>query len=330
VLINAVTVLFISAAASAVIGQTNDRSKNNPYSPSPSSSVRDDKRDVKPPTQIAFVVNQSTQVQQERPVVAQPALKIPAKTDRLIIKPSELYKVGIGDVLFIDLKNAPRSSGYYTVRPDGTIDFPLAGDRVVAADQTCDDLQESLTSRIRLFSAPKVEVKVRQYASHKVTIKGMVENAGDMSLQREAMPLFIIRAQAGVRPTATKVSITRSPGQKPEIYELGDTATDNVLIYPGNKIEFTGQPAGERHSTGTYFIAGDVNSAGQKELLSGMTLYQAILASGGEKGSPKKATIRRKGAGGTLNTVEHNLRSIKSGRSTDPVLASGDMIEIGN
>ena len=61
-----------------------------------------------------------------------------------------------------------------------------------------------------------------------------------------------------------------------------------------------------------------------------MTLFQAILASGGAKGNPKKAMIRRKSDNGTLNVAEHNLRAIRDGKAPDPILSPGDMIEIGN
>ena len=60
------------------------------------------------------------------------------------VPPTTIYKVGAGDVLFINLKNAGQGSGYHTVRQNGTIDFPLAGDDLIVADQTVSDIEEML------------------------------------------------------------------------------------------------------------------------------------------------------------------------------------------
>ena len=247
------------------------------------------------------------------------------------ISPSETYKIGAGDILFVNIKNAANASGYYTVRVDGTIDFPLAGENLVVKDQTTEAVEDMLIAGIKLYSAPKVEVKVREFGSHKINVSGMVERPGERSIQREAIPLYVVRAESGVDSQATKAVIRQSDISKAETFDLRDVSSDKVLIYPGNSVEFT---ADGRNSvlanSGFYYIAGNVNSTGQKELTVGMTLFQAILASGGAKGNPKKAMIRRKSDNGTLNVAEYNLRAIKDGKAPDPVLSSGDMIEIIN
>jgi protein involved in polysaccharide export with SLBB domain len=316
---------MLSALAGTVIGQTTNRDNNLPYSPSPSGKIGDEKQAASPPAQAAVAVRQSTPAAAE-----EHDSTVAASSVRQPIKLTELYKIGAGDVLYVNLKNAPSGSGYYTVHSNGTIDYPLAGDNVVVADQTCDRIAQILSSRITLFPDPKIEVKVRQYASHKVLVTGLVENPGYKNLQREAVPLFVIRAEAGVTSKADKVLITRQPGSKIETYDLRVAAADNVLIYPGNEIEFAAYSVDPRNSVGSYFIAGAINSGGKKEFSIGLTLYQAIVASGGVKGNPKKVTIRRKNGKGMLTAFEYNLRWIKKGKAIDPVLLSGDMIEISH
>jgi hypothetical protein len=66
------------------------------------------------------------------------------------------------------------------------------------------------------------------------------------------------------------------------------------------------------------------------EYTYGMTLSQAIIASGGVKGVPRNASLRRKSEDGKLKLSKYNLRLIKAGRIFDPLLLPGDMIEIGN
>jgi protein involved in polysaccharide export with SLBB domain len=244
---------------------------------------------------------------------------------------TEIYKIGVGDVLFINLKNAPNASGYYTVRHDGRIDFPLVGENPLVADKTVEQIETTLVDGVTLYANPVIEVKVREYASHKIKVSGMAERVGEKSLQREAMPLFAIRSDALVNSVATKVNIRRNDISKVETYDLRDEKTGDVLIYPGNSVEFTADgQISTLTASGYFYIAGEVNSTGQKQFTDGMTLFQAVIASGGAKGNPKKATLRRKNDKGMLNVAEYNLRAIRDGKASDPQLQPGDMIEISN
>jgi polysaccharide export outer membrane protein len=331
------SISVIAVTAGGAIGQSDG--KNNPYSPSPSSRTSSGPTIAKQPGRrdirdIAFVKEPADPpTDAQRPTIAQQTYEIAKKAGRIatpIAGPTEHYKVGIGDVLFVDLKNAPRGSGYYTVKPDGTIDFPLAGDNVVVAGRPVEDITEQLSAGITLYPDPALVVKVREYTSHQISVSGMVENAGQLSLQREAVPLFVVRAQAVVDSKATKVTIRRTAQAKIESYDLSNPATDSVLIYPGNIVEFTSERGiGNTNGSGYYFIAGDINQAGQKVYSAGLTLLQAILAAGGQKGKAKTAVVRRKNDKGTLDTVKHTLKSIKKGEAQDPLLQPGDMIEIG-
>ncbi|MEO6656010.1 MAG: polysaccharide biosynthesis/export family protein [Pyrinomonadaceae bacterium] len=332
-----VVVLLVTAGAS--LGQTSDSPrKNNPYSPSPSRKAKLEEPPVNTvsaksgPSEVAFVRQEqnSRQPDESRSTVAQRTYKIAKIADVGSRPPSDIYKVGVGDVLFVNLKNTVQGSGYFTVRQDGTIDFPLAGENVIVAGQTVETIEEILETGVTLFPDPQIEIKVREYGSHQISVSGLVENAGEKNLQREAIPLFVIRAEAGVSPKATKALVTRAPILQVELYDLRDANTDNILIYPGNSIEFTGEGGSRSSGTEFYFISGEIVSGGQRDLASGLTLYQAVTASGGAKGNPKKAVIRRKNEKGVFSIVEYNFRSIKTGRSADPALAAGDVIEIQN
>ncbi|MFT3745279.1 MAG: polysaccharide biosynthesis/export family protein [Pyrinomonadaceae bacterium] len=334
------TIFAISAIGGSLSAQSEGRSKNNPYSPSPNSRQKGTETPVLPNVgsgEVSFVMqrpgNQVVDDRQQpvevRPTIAQTTFKIAKAAEVRTLPPTEVYRIGVGDVLFVSLKNSSQGSGYFTVRTDGTIDYPLAGDNVVVTDQTAEMAEENIAGGIKIFAEPQVEVKVREYASHKITVSGLVDNAGEKNLQREAMPLFAIKAEAIVGSKATKVSITRAAELKNETFSLKDPKTDEVLIFPGDKVEFTSE-TGSANSTGSFFIGGEVVSGGQKDLTNGLTLYQAVIVSGGTKGDPKKAVIRRKNEKGLFTVLEHNLRSIKDGKSMDPFIAAGDVIEIKN
>ncbi|CAN5429267.1 hypothetical protein BH10ACI2_BH10ACI2_23240 [soil metagenome] len=336
--------VFLAFCNFAIAQTTAIVTKNNPYSPSPTGKVKSN-TPVPVPTQatastssvsreVAFVMqNQAaTQRDEARPNIAQNSTK-PARVFE--ISPSrpavEIYKVGIGDVLAIKLVNSPQGAGYFSVLPDGTIDYPLAGENIVVANKTVDTIGKTIAAGITLFPDPKVEVKVREYLSHKVTVSGLVETTGERSIQRDAIPLFVIRADAVVSSKATKAVIRRNNPVKDETYYLRDSNTDNVLVYPGDSIEFAegSEPVAEQNAD-FYSIIGDIVTPGRKEYSAQIRLSQALLASGGVKGSPKKAVIKRKDANGVVSIIEFNLRALKDGKAMDPIILSGDAVEIRN
>ncbi len=262
--------------------------------------------------------------------IARKTLEIAKRANIDSIVPTEIYKVGNGDVLFIGLQNASKSSSYFTVLNDGTIDYPLSGEMLSVQGLTTEEIEELLRNKIKLYKDPQISVKVRDYSSHTVKILGMAEKTGDRQIQREAVPMFLIKADAIVQPRAAK-AIVRRTNSTIETFDLNDSKTDNILIFPGDIIEFTnGQTINTPNSNFYYYIGGEINTGGQKEFHPGMTLSQAILASGGlRKNTVRKVIIRRKNDKGLLVSTEYNLKNIKDGKEPDPVLVNDDLIEIG-
>lgn len=260
-------------------------------------------------------------------------LAVAKRANTAAMQPTEIYKVGAGDVLLINLQNAPsKSSSYFTVLDDGTIDYPLVGEMIGVGGLTTEEIEDLLKEKIKLYENPQVSVKVRDYASHKFTVLGLVEKAGEKFLQREAVPLFIVRADAVAQAKANRVVIKRADTTT-ETLDMNDPKYEDVLIFAGDIVEF-GFSGDEANSSGQrqfYYIGGNVNSLGQKEFYQGMTLTQAILASGGlRKSTAKKVVVRRKNAIGLLTPTEYNLKAINDGKIPDPVLQAGDTIEVGN
>lgn len=328
--------LLLSAASVSFLAQGNDgRTKNNPYFPSPSTKAQkvDAPRvPVVPAKQVSIsaIARLDTDIE-IRPAAVQRTPTYSKKVESRSASPTATYNIGVGDVIYVNLKNAPNSSGYVTVKANGMIDFPIAGDKLVIAGRTTEEAAEMIAAGITIYPDPQVEIKVRDYRSHKITVAGLVDRPGETSIQREAVPLYVICAQVGVDPKAAQAFVRRADLGRVETFDLRDPNTDKVLVYPGNVVEFSSDThVAKLVTSGFYYIAGKVNSTGQKEFASGMTLTQAITASGGATGNPKKAIVRRKSDKGILNVSEYDLRAIKDRKNTDPMLAPGDMIEVGN
>ena len=327
-----VTLFGLGAIAAQVSGQSSPVGKNNnPYSPSPAASSASPSRGSAFPSQpdiqrtdprmqrVAFTVGKGPADPKPLAPISSPEGNKPG-----LVRPTDIYLIGVGDVLSINLKNSAAGTRYYQVAQDGTIDCPLANKLLKVSGMTSEGVAETLRASIKLYANPQVDVKIDRYMSHTVNVTGMVDNGGEKYLRREAMPLFVLRAESEAKREAKAVRIKRSGSGTPEMHDLADPATDNILVFDGDTVEFiAARPAAASY----YTISGEVNAAGKRELLPGMTLSKAIAAAGGVRGKAVRALIRRAGPQGTAAT-EIDLSAIAKKRAVDPLLIAGDVIEI--
>lgn len=236
-----------------------------------------------------------------------------------------LYRVGVGDVLDIRLANMPtRESTLFTVLNPGVVEYPLLSGPVGVEGLTTEEIAALLSREIKVIDHPIATVTVRDYASHAVTITGLVDSPGKKVLRREAMPLYTVIAEALPRPEATAVTITR--GGKNESLSMANEQSMATLVKAGDIIKVSGESAS---SKGFVYVGGDVAATGEREFREGMTLTQALLAAGGVARSDKaSAKVARRNASGFLVTNDYNVRAIEEGKAPDPALEAGDRIEV--
>lgn len=239
---------------------------------------------------------------------------------------STIYRVGVGDVLDIRLLNSttPRST-LYTVVDGGLIDLTIAGGPIVVAGLTTDEIQARIATELKrraVEEGARVSVGVRQYASHSVMVTGLVTHPGAKFLRREAVPLYVVMAEAQMRNDASRITIMRA-GTAYRTIDLDDQNALNVLVKSGDVINVTARPQEY------YYIGGRINYPGQKVFQPGITLVQAILAAGGLMGdSDRVIELSREGADARLTTFTFRLKEIKRGKVQDPRLQPGDRIDV--
>jgi len=237
---------------------------------------------------------------------------------------TEIYRVGVGDVLDIRLLNFVNSrSSLFTVMDSGVIDFPLAGGPLSVAGFMPEEIQNIIGAELKrraVADKAQVSVGVRQYASHPVTLTGLFVNPGTKFLRREMVPLYVLLAESQLQNGAGRVVIMRG-GMPGEPHDLSDPATLNLNVQSGDVVTISSRPQE------FYYIGGRINYPGQKPFQPGITLLQAILAAGGAA-RHESVEISREGADGKLVTISFNLKQIKSGAVQDPKLQAGDRIEV--
>lgn len=235
---------------------------------------------------------------------------------------TEIYRVGVGDVLDIRLLNsASKSSTLFTVVAGGVIDLPIAGGTISVAGLMPEEIQNIISAELKrraVDDSARVSVGVRQYVSHSVMVTGLVVNPGTRFLRREMVPLYVVLAESQLRNDGGRVVILRG-GTPMQPHDLSDPATLNLTVQSGDVITVTTRPQE------FYYIGGRINYPGQKVFQAGITLLQALLAAGG---TGNRVEISREGADGKLVTIGFTVKQIKSGAVQDPKLQPGDRIEV--
>lgn len=346
-----VVVVIVVFAFSNLSAQTENSSarRNSPFSPNPKKRI-ETANVVLPNNESTGIItladkasenaapqNENPEIIQDQNLnnrsIANKTLEVVKRAAKANTSPVDQYKVGIGDILFIALQNAPaKETNYFTILQDGTIDYPLAGELVSVVGLTTEQIENLLEEKIKLYENPQITVKIREYNSHSYMVIGLVEKSGERFLQREAVPLFVVRAEAAVQSKADRAIIKRKNAET-ETLDLKDEKSGETLIFSGDIVEFSSNDLNDDSAKTPqyYYIGGEIISSGQKPFHYGLTLTQAIIASEGLKNKRiKKAIIRRKNESGMLVSLEADLKAIKEGKAIDPALQSGDTVEIGN
>lgn len=327
-----ITILAFSLLAATVSSQTNDKSsRNNPFAPSPrvDKSIRPTEKQT---TRISINAGVDKYRMVSESVSARSDINTQVRSENNVLPggsehdPTRVFSVGIGDILSITIQNSAASSGQYIVRNDGTIDFPLAGENVIVAGRTIDKIRESIAESVKLYQVPQVNVAVREYSSHAVLIKGMVNVPGYHQLHRDAVPLYVIRAAVEVNTGAKGVKIDRKSDSNVESYLLANNKVDGILVFPGDTVEFTG--TNDEADPAYYAISGNVANSGRRELTEGTRLSQAIASNGGVRGNPKRVIIHRRDENGNQTSLEYQFKSLIAGKNSDPIVHFGDIIEV--
>lgn len=241
---------------------------------------------------------------------------------------TRLYRVGPGDVLDIRINDsqAPQST-LFTITPGGLLEHPLLAEPLHVGGLSVEEISSNIEGDLKrraLMETPKVSVAVRDYASHTILVSGLVKDSGTKILRREAIPLYVVVADAQPLPEAARVTVVRSEANEAYDIDLAQPAEMNLLVRPGDVITL--------HANATQFlyIGGEVKSPGEKTYRRGLTLTQALITAGGVTNKAKEARLGRDDGRGFLTVTRVKLKDIESGKVPDPQVRPGDRIMIVN
>jgi protein involved in polysaccharide export with SLBB domain len=150
----------------------------------------------------------------------------------------------------------------------------------------------------------------------------LVKDSGTKFLRREAIPLYVVVADAQPLPEAAKVTVVRNELNQMFEIDLRKVEEMTLLVRPGDIINL------QRNESQFIYVGGEVKAPGEKIFRRGLTLTQAILSAGGVTRKAKVAEIGRDDGQGFLTKSSFKLDDIQTGKTIDPVIKAGDRIMI--
>lgn len=106
------------------------------------------------------------------------------------------YILGAGDIIEICVWNHQELKSTLSIRPDGLISYPVAGE-IQAAGETTAGLADQIREKLLVYMKdPKISVNVIDYRSKKVLVLGEVKNPG-LYLCESQMTAFEVIGLAG-------------------------------------------------------------------------------------------------------------------------------------
>jgi protein involved in polysaccharide export with SLBB domain len=239
---------------------------------------------------------------------------------------TKVYRVGPSDVLDVRINEVQaQQSTLFTVTPAGLLEHPLLAEPLNVSTLTTEQIQTKIQDDLKkraVIEQPTVTVGVRDYASHSILVSGLVKDSGTKFLRREAIPLYVVVADAQPLPEAAKVTVMRNELNQIFEFDLTNVSQMNLLVRPGDVVNL--QP----NETQFIYIGGEVKDPGEKIFRRGLTLTQAIISAGGVTKKSKVAEIGRDDGRGFLIKTSYKLKDIQSGKTMDPLVNAGDRIMV--
>jgi len=149
------------------------------------------------------------------------------------------YRIGIPDVLQVNVPDHPDLSGTYEVRPDGNITYPLLRD-VYVEGLTPMELSDRLSKELERF-VRKVEVEVSVTGMYSKTVYYATRTTSTVRALRFTGDMSVLDALAQVggyskEAYSSRIRLMRDNPDRPELYRIradhimrGDFST-NVLM----------------------------------------------------------------------------------------------------
>ena len=245
-----------------------------------------------------------------------------------------------GDLLSVDVYDAPELSDAYRVDAGGALTLPFCG-KIEVAGMTSADVAKHIEDALKrgeILTWPQVSVDVQQFAAHFVTVLGEVSSPGRVAVMAPT-PLSEILAQAGgLTPIAgTHIKIRRGRDanavgaeavgvEEDEPYARSDSnrRTGSVVVMPGDTVVVP--------RTGIVYVLGAVYHPGGYVMQEDgkLNVAEALAMSGGTMLTARTNGLRviRRGPDGAVQDFELSYDGIAKGAERPLQLEAEDIVYV--
>ena len=154
------------------------------------------------------------------------------------------YRVGMGDVLKVEVWKEPELNHSLSVRPDGKISLPLVND-ILVEGKTPTEIRLAITEVLAAYiREPNVAVIVEEINSFPVYVLGEVNGQGVLKFDRPTRLLQALATAGGLTPFSKKEIVLvrddsgierRIPLNYKRLVE-GQASQENIFLKPGDLI----------------------------------------------------------------------------------------------
>lgn len=240
-------------------------------------------------------------------------------------------RIGIGDMVHVDVFDTPELSAKIRVNADGAVDLPVAGNTVVAGmspRQAADAVAKRL-KEAQIMTNPRVTVTIAEYATQQISVLGEVRNPGNYLLLGPHSLYNALSAAGGTSEKAGgDIVITHAadpqnpetvPSSSPDFAKL-----QRMTAVRAGDVVFVSR-------AGSVYVLGDVAKPGEFSMTGGrsITVLQAIaLAQGTNSDAALKqaAIIRQTGDGSKIIPID--LKQMTHNGEGDRALCAEDIVVV--
>lgn len=245
---------------------------------------------------------------------------------------AEDYLIGPGDLLSIEVLEAPDLNTEARVSTQNMISFPLLG-KVEVGGLTSQDAEQRIGELLteKYMNDPHVVVAIKEFRSQRVAVIGSVKNPGTYELLGKGNLLDALALAGGLSDNASQIAyVTRKGKQGKEksvqinLNELLDEgqAELNVPISMGDVVYVP--------EAGVVYVDGAVNDPGTIRIEDNMTVSQAVTAAGGLSRTAEDSDVKLiRNKKGEMQVTSVDLEEIKEGTTPDIVLEDQDVVVVG-
>jgi polysaccharide export outer membrane protein len=260
---------------------------------------------------------------------------------------SASYRIGVGDVLNIEVVGRRDLSAQYTVAQDGVLFMPLTGG-VPAEGKTAIELSAELARRLSLYDRDitQVNVSIAEFRSRRINVLGAVLHPGKFSFAELPNVWDAIGEAGGPTEDANLSAVEIVPsdqtgGQTPQVVDVAAAVREGRVrnmdrLKPGDTVRVPRALPGTLPSPGltsgtssSIFLFGAINRPGPIPADRQTDLMSAISQSGGPTPDANLSAVqivRRTGTRAVHMKVNLSNYIDKAMVSGNPPLMAGDTV----